>query len=306
VTKATWTDSVVTFLLASLPGDSRQGWDHRYITAYQIGCEALAALGYAKETDWGAVALPAPVTPPSMPRWDDVSTTLLKLAYQNGTIRYGQDDDGDWQPLFSDGGDLSETVTSPKGLADVSMTVEVVDVLRRVGIVRGNEWTQAAETSLWRAAPGNWTGDFSAEDRFVAAAVAAVDEMPDDIRSEFHRLLTVNADDVAEWRRISAEHSGDLKRQFGSRAILMRPERSDEEVRRTLHRLRVSDFDWLFYERWRLEDGWLSVDEAGRALAVFNDPLAMKMREAVVSRFCALHMPDSELDPGGIQTAPQP
>lgn len=42
--------------------------------------------------------------------------------------------------------------------------------------------------------------------------------------------------------------------------------------------------DWLFFECWRLPDGWLPPDERTRTLDVFHDPLAMQMRSAVMAR----------------------
>ncbi|WP_139250903.1 hypothetical protein [Palleronia salina] len=42
--------------------------------------------------------------------------------------------------------------------------------------------------------------------------------------------------------------------------------------------------DWIFFRRWRMEDGWLSKEQAGRALEVFHDRLAISMRKIVISK----------------------
>jgi hypothetical protein len=45
-----------------------------------------------------------------------------------------------------------------------------------------------------------------------------------------------------------------------------------------------NNLDWLFFRRWRLADGWLVPKEAGKALQIFHDPLAIAMRCAVTKR----------------------
>ncbi|MCS4089211.1 hypothetical protein [Rhizobium sp. BK176] len=115
--------------------------------------------------------------------------------------------------------------------------------------------------------------------------------MPDDIIVEFDRLLTITDADVAEWRRVSAEHTASLKKEFGTRVISISDDKSDEGVRKTIEKVRLHDFDWLFYRRWRLADGWLSPIEAMDALEVFNDPLARCVRVAVLDRYKPKFLP---------------
>ncbi|MBV0893491.1 hypothetical protein KTN05_16980 [Paracoccus sp. Z118] len=86
---AGWPDSVIAFIRQNLPGDGMaHGWDHRHITAYQIGCEALAALGQAVETGRGARPLAHPRLPEVLPRWDDICVAVLKLARQQDLLSY--------------------------------------------------------------------------------------------------------------------------------------------------------------------------------------------------------------------------
>jgi hypothetical protein len=42
--------------------------------------------------------------------------------------------------------------------------------------------------------------------------------------------------------------------------------------------------DWVFYEAWRWGDGWVTGEHGGRTLGVFHDPLAQRVRGAVVAR----------------------
>ena len=70
----------MSFIVA-LPG---QGWQHSFISAYQMGCELLAALGRAEETDWGAI--PHPRLPATLPRWDDTCAVILGLAEQSDLL----------------------------------------------------------------------------------------------------------------------------------------------------------------------------------------------------------------------------
>lgn len=51
--------------------------------------------------------------------------------------------------------------------------------------------------------------------------------------------------------------------------------------------LRDHQLDWIFYLHWRWGDGWLRNDSQGSQLGVFHDPLAQRIRAAVVGRMIA-------------------
>ncbi|MDR9807947.1 hypothetical protein RJJ11_27025, partial [Rhizobium hidalgonense] len=70
----------------------------------------------------------------------------------------------------------------------------------------------------------------------------------------------------------------------GSQPVMRWPPKTPEQVRETVRWIRRHDIDELFYKFWRLGDGWLSADEAARALEIFDDSLAIAMRKAVVVR----------------------
>ena len=59
------------YLVQNTPGSSLE-LDHSYISAWQMSCEALGALGYATETARGALLHPTLVVPTVPPRWDDI------------------------------------------------------------------------------------------------------------------------------------------------------------------------------------------------------------------------------------------
>jgi len=51
--------------------------------------------------------------------------------------------------------------------------------------------------------------------------------------------------------------------------------------------LRDHQLDWVFYEQWRWGEGWLTNERHGCPLGVFHDPLAQRVRAAVVERIIA-------------------
>ena len=86
-----WTTDVIEFLSRNLPAvDSMQGWIDKAMTAYQIGCMALAALGQADETNWGASKRAKPQLPAILPRWDDICIAVLWLAEQHHLLEIGR------------------------------------------------------------------------------------------------------------------------------------------------------------------------------------------------------------------------
>lgn len=77
-----WPRAVIEFLRESLPVDSRSPlrWSDDSMTAYQLGCDALVALGQAERFGPGALAKDCPRLPETLPRWDDICVTVLGLA----------------------------------------------------------------------------------------------------------------------------------------------------------------------------------------------------------------------------------
>lgn len=91
-------------------------------------------------------------------------------------------------------------------------------------------------------------------------------ECPVDFSSDYrfkavvdHAIATMPADIEAQIRDLTADPS-DLM---------------------NMHKL-----NWLFFEKWRLGDGWLLDDSGGKPLAVFHDNLALSVSAEVVRRLC--------------------
>lgn len=271
---------MIRFIEANLPTLDRKGgeWDHMFTTPYQFGCEALIALGQAEETGRGARTLARPRLPDILPGWDDICVTVLSLASQCGLLSFrlpdGRESPGTaawWGRRV--GAVLPPNIMAAHGLGPAWAAPEVLPVLHALGLVGSGQWAAAAEPVLWREEPPEWCLDIAADPRFRQALERAVNKMPDDIRTDIIRLVTVTEADVTEGLR--AEH--------GANRVICLP-LTQESVRQGLIFLRIHDLDWLFFSNWRLSDGWLSSSERKRAMEIFHDSLAIGMRRAVVRR----------------------
>lgn len=288
---ATWMPPVIRFIEASLPVLDPRGeeWDHMFTTAYQCGCEALIALGQAEETGRGARPLAHPRLPDILPRWDDICVTVLSLAHQRGLLSYRLPDGCESPETAAWWGRRKGAVMPPPnimtshGLGPAWAAPEVLPVLCALGLVGDNCWTPAAEPVLWREDPPEWHLDITADHRFRQALDRAIDEMPDDIRRKLDRLVTITEADVTEGLIRREAHQEGLRAEHGANRVICLPLTRDS-VRQGLVFLRIHELDWLFFSNWRLADGWLSLPERQRAMEIWHDSLAIRMRRAVVSR----------------------
>ncbi|SFW99833.1 hypothetical protein SAMN04244548_00042 [Paracoccus pantotrophus] len=110
-----WTGPVIRFIEANLPILDPRGeeWNHMCATAYQFGCEALAALGQAEETGRGASPLASPRLPEALPRWDDICVTVLSIANQCGRLSYRLPDGRESEEVAAWWGRCEDTVMPP-------------------------------------------------------------------------------------------------------------------------------------------------------------------------------------------------
>lgn len=288
---ATWIPPVIRFIEAYLPVLDRKGeeWDHMFTTAYQFGCDALIALGQAEETGRGARPLAHPRLPDILPRWDDICVTVLSLAHQRGLLSYRLPD-GRESPGGAEwwGRRAGETMPPPNimavhGLGPAWAAPQVLPVLRPLGLIKSGQWTATAEPVLWRKEPPEWGLDISAHRRFRQALDRAIIEMPTDIRHELDRLVTISEADVTEGLIRREAHQEGLRAEHGANRVISLPLTRDS-VRQGLISLRIHDLDWLFFSNWRLTDGWLSLPERQRAMEIWHDSLAIRMRRAVVAQ----------------------
>jgi hypothetical protein len=182
---ATWARPVSEFLSYNIPYNHEIGWEHYHMTAYEVGCEALVALGQAHGTVGGAKPRRFPERPSSPPRWDDISTTVLYVATQTNQLQYRPLD----SRVQSSKADHRENralanIAAAHGAGTAYATFNVYLVLEALGLVQAGHWTKAAETVLWRDNPMEWNLDFASDARFIRAAFDAAAAVPDDIRSE--------------------------------------------------------------------------------------------------------------------------
>lgn len=278
-----WTDAVIVFLSKNLPPD-RDGWDHMYMSAYQMGCDALVALGQAEETDRGAVRRKNPMLADALPRWDDICSAVLGLAVQMDGLAYRT---FAGLPLPGMAVVSSSRPTPPpnikagSGLGLAYAKEEILSVLRPLGLVAENHWTDDAELVLWRKQPRAWGLNVAADRRFAEAVEVACTIMPADIRQEVDGLKIINDAEVDELISRLISQVEDMHARFG---LPLSPALTPEEARKSLESGRPDHLNSLFFRRWRISDGWLTASGAKRALEIFHDPLAMMMRRAVVSR----------------------
>lgn len=289
-------EAVVGFLRETLPraGDVAGpggGWGNLAMTALEIGCSALVALGQAEETPWGAAPKPAPSLPLVLPLWEDIAVAVLWLAHQQNLIGYRQMDGS--LPARRTGGFVVTRIGAPPpplpnigpGLGSGPALAEPVvrQVLEALGLVQDARWTAAAEVVHWRGSGGAWGLGFEADARFLVAVEKAVTTLPAERRSEMDGLMWVTEAQVAEGVARSVAAAGEARIRWGPQARIGAPA-TPEQVRAGLPMTRENDLNWIFFRHWRLGRGWLDEDQARRALEIFHDRVAIAMRRAVVAR----------------------
>lgn len=272
---AAWARPVAEFFSYEMPYRREVGWEHYYMTAYEIGCAALVALGQANETVGGAKPRGFPDRPKVPPRWDDISIAVIYVAAQNGQLRFRPLGRRVPSPKTDDRGDMPGTnIAAANGAGPARATFNTYWVLEALGLVHGGRWTNAAETVLWRDNPTEWNLDFTSDARFITAAFDAAANVPDDIRSQIDAIVESANEQMwqEQTQHVENADAGTVPpgTPSASRAML------EDSLR---HRL-----DVLFFRRWRLSDGWLSDTEAKSALEIHHDELAISMRKAVMSR----------------------
>ncbi|WP_018000621.1 hypothetical protein [Paracoccus sp. N5] len=288
---AAWIPPVIHFIESNLPVLDRKGeeWDHMFTTAYQFGCDALIALGQAEDTGRGARPLTHPCLPDSLPRWDDICVTMLSLAHQCGLLSYRLPDGCESPEATAWWGRRAGVVLPQPNirtahrLGPAWAAPEVVPVLHALGLVESGQWTAASESVLWRKEPQEWDLDITADPRFRQALDRTANDMPADIRHELDRLVTITEADVTEGLIRRAAHKDELRAEYGASRVICLPLTRDS-VREGLILLRIHDLDWLFFSNWRWPDGWLPPLERKRAMEIWHDSLAIRMRRAVVAQ----------------------
>jgi hypothetical protein len=294
-------EAVVGFLRGALPdarsaGWTRDGWDHQFCTAYQIGCMALVALGNAEKTEWGATPKLEPSLPDVLPFWEDVAVAVLCLARQQRRIEY-LSGTGEKHPdnvvnslsaktqwtVTNNRPPITANILAGQGTGPAFATPDVVSVLESLGLIKDGNWTAAAETVHWRGSGSAWGLQFDADARFTTEVEQAVAMVPPALRKEIDQLMRITEAQVAEGVARSEAAVETARLRAGPKAKIG-PALTAEQVRLGMPKLRENALDWVFFRHWRLGRGWLDDDQAGRALEIFHDRLAIAMRRAVVAR----------------------
>ncbi|MFP1646197.1 hypothetical protein [Pontitalea aquivivens] len=166
--------AVAAYLIAHTPGASGE-LDHSHISAWQMSCEALEALGYATETARGAHLRPTPVAPSVLPRWDDLACVALSVAVQSGRLKLRH-------PRSKPTDETGPSTADPETKA----------LLNLMGLASGGTWTDAATVVLWRKAPEE--APPPGEEAFSAQVDRAVTDIPDTIRAQIHTIYAEHTD----------------------------------------------------------------------------------------------------------------
>lgn len=288
-----WAMAAAEFLSGNLPrATDRPGWQDMASTAYQIGCMSLVKLGFADTTEWGAIPKDQPERPETLPRWDDICISVLWLANQQNKLSYRLPD-GSVPPSRIGNGFVivrkdAPTPPTPNiaarfGLGPALAQSEVARLLGQLGLVADDAWTKEAVFVSWRTSPKNWALDYASDKRFLDAVHKAVASVPDEVASEISKLIVITDDDIGALINRHAKMIEEAREKYGPKSRLGGIP-SQEQAQRSLEFSRRNELDWLFFRRWRIDDGWLSDKETSRAIEIFHDRLAISMRKSVLRR----------------------
>lgn len=288
-----WRGDVAHFLAGNLPkATDRPGWRDMASTAYQIGCMALVKLGYADATDWGAVPKDAPELPATTPRWDDICISVLWLANQQNKLSFRLPD-GSLPPTRLGNGLVISmkdpppppvpNITARFGMGCALCDIDTLLLLEQLGLISDGGWTQRAEFLLWRTSPKNWSLEFLHDVRFLDAVEKATATIADDIAAEISELAEISEELIDERIAWHEEKLAEGREKYGPKARLGKVP-TKAQAQRSLEFSRRNAMDWVFFRRWRIDDGWLSAKDAEATLDIFHDRLAISMRRAVVKR----------------------
>lgn len=285
-----WPEVAGEYLSNALPlAHDGEGSEHSCSSAYQMGCEALAKLGYARETEWGAVPLDEPKWPAVLPRWDDICVAVIYLATQRHELSFRLADgslpppkEGQFVVTRIGGPPLPEiNVKSSNGLGCAYADEKILKVLSALGLFKANTWTKSAELIFWRVQPKTWEMAISTDPRFVDVLTNTCETIPTDIRDELARLTVITDADIQDGVAQSKASNIQMRARFGPKAKIGAP-RTEDQIRSGIAYSRSSSIDRFFYRRWRMSVGWLTSEQATSALEIFHDPLAKEMRRHVI------------------------
>ena len=280
--KPVWAAPVSRYLKENLPrDDARDGWNDGAMTAYQLGCDLLVALGDAKRTPWGASDCDAAEVS-VWPRWDDAATITLWLMKQLNQVVFRSSEGSaaasrtmrgfvvrPAKPLSPKPGNIAAST----GFGEAWATDTCLELLGVMGLVSRGHWTDEAKVVLWRTSPKEWALDLAQAAEFKTALSDCVGSCPSDVNEEIGGAVSLDASDIARELDAFEGRFDQMKRPLPPHQDLL------DRVRSSLIFRAENKLDWLFFEGWRIKDGWLAREEA---IPVFHDRLAIEMRRALV------------------------
>ncbi|QFY63537.1 hypothetical protein FZ934_25175 (plasmid) [Rhizobium grahamii] len=267
-----WVGPVAEFLWSALPDPATGQWDHLFISVFEAACGALVGLGEAvKAADGGIERSAHPTLPATLPRWDDVATVVVSLAAQVNLLEYRHFVGARARP--SPTGLRPANIRAAHGCGPAYLAPEAFGVFESLGLVLGARWTEQAETILWRDFPNEWGIDFTADRRFTVALHVALASVPDDIAERLKGSGIITEESIVEWLEVAAKHAPTTKTR--------------DDALKSLRFWSRWNLDQIFLRRWRLNDGWLSVQEVERTLLIEHDAVSINM----VSEFAAWYLP---------------
>lgn len=294
----TWPTPVTAYLKEALPTDRKESGEVVFRdmagSAFQQGCHALAALGQATRTAYGADPHPNPALPAVLPRWDDVCCAVLRMLHQKAELDYRNADGSVHQRPTKPGQiqfravgaspfppPLAANIAPAFGGGSAWVSEARMGLLKDLGLVRNGIWTSAAEPVLWREAPTHWGLPFASDPRFFEATEDAVATLPADIAAALFDAEDPSDETIL---RVQARMREDAARFAAKFPASPKPDTSYQAVRASLRRRAKGQQHGIFCQNWRFHDGWLDAQERSRALDIFHDPLAHAMHSAVMAR----------------------
>ena len=148
---ATWARPVAEFLSYNIPYDEVVGWLHLSKKEFMVGCEALIALGQARETEWGASPLRFPEYPSPLPRWDDICAVVIRVATKTRQLAFQPSDISSEAGLVNVDLSSMDAIAAANGIRAAFVTVNLYPVLIALGLVEGGHWSVVAKAVRQRA-----------------------------------------------------------------------------------------------------------------------------------------------------------
>lgn len=179
-----WDGRIEQYLDQRMPpqGDHENLWDLIGLGARELAGQALVALGRGEIRGYQPGRLRTIRKPAQPARWDDLCLAAITMAYEYSQIEFVE------QGKVVDWLDRQANIVSVRNLPSAHAEPTELQLLKDVGLVEGDAWSDVAEQVLWRYAM-QWPRKLSEEPQVVAAVTAAVAECPEYVRQNLAALM---------------------------------------------------------------------------------------------------------------------